>query len=124
MSLKSSVSPRVIRVLSLISRLSEEEQSQLAQLLPPELIPIKVPEEALNKASIYFRAKAKVREKAPSLDDPFIGGLTYREYFALSDEEAEALWDKFAAEAPPLETMPVVEVQPDARIPARQKRRA
>lgn len=114
----TSISPRVIRVLNLIDRLDTEERSQLARLLPPDLsVSQAVPEEVLAEAITYFRAKADRRLTPPSLDDPFIGGLTYREYFALSDAEAEALWDKLAAEAPSLEELPVVEVTPDARLP-------
>ncbi len=29
----------------------------------------------------------------PSLDDPFLDGLTYRGYFALSDAEQNSFWE-------------------------------
>lgn len=68
----------------------------------------------------YFRERIRVQEtETPSPDDEFIGGLTYREYFALTDAEAEALWDALAADAPCLENLPEIEVRPDARLPAR-----
>lgn len=116
----TSISPRVIRVLNLIDRLDTEERLQLARLLPPELgISPAVPEKVVAEAVTYFRAKAERRLRPPSLDDSFIGGLTYREYFALSDTEAEALWDTLAAEAPSLEELHVVEIALDARLPTR-----
>ena len=123
MAVGTSVSPRVIRVLNLIQRLEPEERSQLGQLLPPDVAsPSVVPKEALAEAIAYFQQKARQRPTPPSLDDPFIAGLTYREYFALPDEEADALWDELAAEAPSLEELPVIEVRPDAQLPARQER--
>jgi hypothetical protein len=69
----------------------------------------------------YFRARMRARETAPpSLDDEFIGGLTYKEYFALSEEEEKALWDEvFADEAMEIEDFSEVEVAPDARVPSR-----
>lgn len=121
---ETSVSPRVLRVLSLIQRLEPRERLQLGQLLPPEVVlPSVVPEEASAEAVAYFQEKARQRPIPPSLDDPFIAGLTYREYFALPEEEAEALWEKLAAEAPSLEELPVIEARSDARLPARQERR-
>ena len=68
-----------------------------------------------------FRERMRAQETEPSsLDDEFIGGLTYREYFALSDAEAEALWNELGADAPRLEDLPEIEVTPDTRLPARQ----
>jgi hypothetical protein len=36
--------------------------------------------------------------KPPAPDEPFIGGLTYGEYLALSEEEEAAFWDKLFQE--------------------------
>jgi len=36
--------------------------------------------------------------QAPPADQPYFGGVTWREYQALSDEERRALWDKLYAE--------------------------
>ncbi len=59
----------------------------------------------------------------PSEDDEIVAGLAWREYWALSDEEREQVWDNLTADMPPLEDLPVVEVRPDARVPAGQKHR-
>ena len=69
----------------------------------------------------HFRARVRARETAPpSLDDEFIGGLTYKEYFALSEEEEKALWDEvFADEAMEIEDFSEIKVAPDARVPSR-----
>jgi hypothetical protein len=99
MSIGTSVSPRVLRVLNLIRRLEPQERSQLGQLLPPDVTSsTAVSEEALAEAVAYFQDKARRRATLPSLDDPFIAGLTYRQYFALPDDEADALWEELEAE--------------------------
>lgn len=69
----------------------------------------------------YFRARMRAQETAPSsLNDEFIGGLTYREYFALSEEEEKMLWDTvFADEAMEIEDFSEAEVASDAHIPPR-----
>jgi hypothetical protein len=114
-----SVSPRVLRVLNLIRRLEPQERSQLGQLLPPDVTsPSVVSKEALAEAVAYFQDKARRRATSPSLDDPFIAGLTYRQYFALPDDEADALWEELEAEAPSLEELPVVEACQFARTVA------
>jgi hypothetical protein len=120
MSIGVSVSPRVLRVLNLIRRLEPQERSQLGKLLPPDVtVPSVVSEEALAEAVAYFQDKARRRVPSPSLDDPFIAGITYRQYFALPDDEADTLWEELGAEAPSLEELPMIEVRSDARLPAR-----
>jgi hypothetical protein len=119
MSVSVTISPRVLRVLNLIQHLEPQERSQLGELLPPDVMPFSVvSEEVLTEALAYFQDKARWRAASPSLDDPFIAGLTYRQYFALPDDEADALWEKLEAEAPSLEELPVIEVRSDARLPA------
>ena len=118
MSISMSVSPRVLRVLNLIRRLETQERSQLGQLLLLDVtLPSVVSEEALAEAVAYFQDKACRRATSPSLDDPFIAGLTCRQYFALPDDEADALWEELGAEAPSLEELPVIEVRMDGRLP-------
>ncbi|HFD39429.1 MAG TPA: hypothetical protein ENJ31_06225 [Anaerolineae bacterium] len=47
--------------------------------------------------------------------DPFLGGLTVREYLALSDEESRSLWDRlYAEELDKLENAEELNVPPDA----------
>ena len=118
MNVKAPVSPRVRRVINLILRLAPEEREQLRFLLPPDMtIGVEKMEASVREAVAYICEQAIHRATPPSLGDPFIGELTYREYFALSDEEAEALWEQLSAEAPTADEAPVVEVSPDARIP-------
>jgi hypothetical protein len=122
-SVQFSISPRVLRVLNLIQRLEPQERSQLGQLLPPDVAsPSVITEKALTEAVTYFREKVRRHPHPPSLDDPFMNGLSYREYFALPDDAAAALWEEIAREAPGLEELPVIEARPDARLPTRQER--
>ncbi len=119
MQTQTPISPRVLRILELIKRLEPRERSQLGELLPPEVTSLAdVPEETVAQAISYFQEKARQRATPPSLDDVFVGGLTFREYFALPEEEATALWEELAAEAPELEDLPVIEARPDARVPS------
>jgi len=73
------------------------------------LVPVRVGErpayvptrEEVAQMVTSFREQMRVQEaEPPALDEEFIGGLTYRQYYALSDEEEKALWDElFADEA-------------------------
>ncbi len=103
------ISPRVKRVANLIRRLSPEERAQLAHLMSD--LEAKEPKKAVDD----FHRKMLVVSgtAAPSLDEPFIGGLTYREYCALSEAEEKALWDRlFADEEMEIDDFEEVEVQP------------
>jgi hypothetical protein len=55
-------------------------------------------------------------------DAPFLGGLTYEEYAALSDDEDKALWDRLWKEAEREVKIVEREIPPHVR-PARQERR-
>lgn len=95
-----------------LKRLETLEERERASYVP-------APQEVVDMLD-YFRERMRALEtEPPSPDGEFVGGLTYREYFALSDAEAEALWNELAAGAPRLEDLPEIEVRPDARLPAR-----
>ena len=53
------------------------------------------------------------------LDDPFLGGLTYAQYFDLSAEEQDAFWEQIFAEVDDMEAMHEVDIIPDADLSAR-----
>ena len=73
----------------------------------------------IREAVAWIQEQAAAWPRLPSLDASFIGGLTYRECFALSDEEAQALWERLADEMPDSDDAPIVEVGPNTRVPAR-----
>lgn len=116
----SALSPRVRRVLGLIYRLEAYEQSQLRRALVEQTASVsvedKVEDEAVATAAAYFREKADRYAVQPSLDDPFIGDLSFRAYFALPDEEAGALWESLAEDAPTLEELPCASLDSHARM--------
>jgi bifunctional DNA-binding transcriptional regulator/antitoxin component of YhaV-PrlF toxin-antitoxin module len=62
------------------------------------------------------------RSLARNPQEPFFGGLTVKEYAALSDEEEQALWDRLSAEAHRQVKPGEQEIPPHFR-PAGQKRR-
>ena len=65
-----------------------------------EIQPILESSEDVSAAE-HFRGELLVRRggKPPVHDEVFIGGLTYGEYLALSEEEEAAFWDRlFTAE--------------------------
>lgn len=122
---KRSVPQRVQKVAEVIRVFTKQELAQLIRLVP-ELQEIQ-PDAELEEASAaeHFRRELLARHggKPPALDEPFIGGLSYGEYLALSEEEETAFWDSlFAEEEIEIEDFEEHDVKPDARIPARQER--
>ncbi len=113
------LSPKVVAVARILQRFSQEELRQLVQVVPAlrEVWP-----EAEDALVAHFRRLGlEQREGQPaSPDDPFIGGLTYAEFFALSEAEQDALWERlFAETAVDMESMPEVDVVPHADMSAR-----
>jgi hypothetical protein len=119
---------RVRKVADVVRRLSQEEMAQLIELVP-ELREIKPVSERREEADAveYFRQLALEMSGGvtPSLQDEFLEGLTYEEYFALSDEEEKALWDRiFAGDETGPYDLEEQEAPTDAIIAARQERGA
>jgi hypothetical protein len=119
-----SVSQRVKKIAKVLQLFTPEELAQLVDLVPQlqEVEPIRDVEES---AAEYFRRELLARRggKPPAPDEPFIGGLTYGEYLALSEEEEAAFWDKlFTEEAMEIDDFEEHDVRADARVPARQER--
>jgi len=67
--------------------------------------------------------QARYEAHPPLADDtPFLAGLTWGEYMALSEEEQEHIWNaQFTMDIDDFEEH---DVRPDAYIPARQKHRS
>lgn len=122
---KERISKRVQRIAALLKACTPEELAQLVNLVPQLQEAqrfAKVEEEAIK----HFRqVLTHKRDGAPlALDEPFLGGLTYREYLALSPEDEDALWERLFAEAEEslkdLEELEEADVRPDARLPTRR----
>ncbi len=123
---KTTVPQRVRKVAEVLRLFTREELVQLVSLVPQirEVQPLPEMEEAASAAE-YFRRELLTRRggEPPSLDEAFIGGLTYGEYLALSEEEETAFWDRlFTQEKMEIDDFEEHDVKPDARIPARQER--
>ena len=116
---------RVVQVARLIQGLSPEEREQLRALVPgfqrspgAKLV--------IDKGGLrdYIQQEvAIVGDEYPPLAeaDPFLGGLTVGEYFALPDEDRERIWDE--EHTMDIEDFEEHDVKPNAYVPARQKRR-
>ncbi|MFB0534121.1 MAG: hypothetical protein ACETWR_03955 [Anaerolineae bacterium] len=122
----TAIDVRVRKVADVVRRLSREEMAQLIELVP-ELREIKPASERREEANAveYFRQLALEMSGGvtPSLQDEFLEGLTYEEYFALPDEEEKALWDRiFAEDATGPYDLKEHEASTDAVIAARQER--
>ncbi len=100
--------PSVKQVAEIIRRMSREELAELVRLVP-DLQEVKLQEEKPAPARKWDEAELReyFKKKLEELggearpmrdDDPFLGGLTVGEFFALPDEEQEAIW---AHEPPP-----------------------
>lgn len=116
---------RVVQVARLIRGLSWEEREQLKVLVPELQRPPKA-KLLIDKGGLQDHIQqelAKVGNKYPPLAeaDPFLGGLTVGEYFALPDEERECIWNE--EHAMEIEDFEEHDVKPNAYVPARQKRR-
>lgn len=113
------ISPRVVVVARMLSNFSQRELAQLVTLVPGLR---QVQPEAEVTLEDHFRQLGLEQRggRLASPDDLFIGGLTYGEYFALSEAEQDALWDQLFAEvALDMESMLEVDVAPHADVPAR-----
>lgn len=121
----------VEQVANIIRQMSPQEKEKLLRLVP-DLQKVEPREEKPTPARWdeaelreYFlkRMEELGGESRPMQDDdPFLGGLTVREYLELSDEEDKAMWDRLYAEAEKeIGEYEEFEVKPDAVVPARQK---
>ncbi len=116
----ATVPPHVRRLAQVLRQLTPEEMSQLVQLVP-EVKRARASEvlEEEREAAEYFRKAAMelTEGKLPSRQDEFIEGLTYEEYFALSEAEQEALWKQiFAEEERGPYGLEEHDAEPDARV--------
>jgi len=113
-----TIPPYIRKLAQVIRRLTPEEMHQLVQLVP-ELERARALEamEEEQQAVAYFRraAMALTGGTLPSLRDEFLEGLTYEEYFTLSEAEQDALWERIFAEE---ETEPYDLEEHDARTGA------
>ena len=121
----AQVPHRVVQVARLIRGLRPEEREQLQALVPELQRPPKV-KPSIDKEGLrdYIQQElAKVGNEYPPLTeaDPFLGGLTIRDYFALPDEERERIWNE--EHAMEIEDFEEHDVKPNAHVSARQKRR-
>ncbi|MFQ5858290.1 MAG: hypothetical protein ACE5LU_22020 [Anaerolineae bacterium] len=113
----------VEQVARLIHRFDRRQKARLLQLVP-ELQTIRAEEADIpaEQAELmaYFRRKLEaLPERRPMQDDdPFVGGLTVAEFFALSEEEQARIWDEAHAEAERELGSREQPVRPDA-VPAR-----
>lgn len=121
---RTPVTQRVRKVAKVIRLFTREELAQLVGLVPQlrDIEPIK---ELKEPAAEYFQSELLARRggEPPAQDEPFIGGLTYGEYLALSEEEETAFWDElFAEEEMDVDEYEEHDVRSDARVPTRQGR--
>ena len=98
------IEERLLRQAQLGQRLQVMVGQREIRILPAETVPLRLPYGvSVDEARTVLR---EVREEAialyggqaPPSDQPYFGGMTWREYQALSDEERQALWDKLYAE--------------------------
>lgn len=115
-----TMSQRVEKVARVIQAFTPEELAQLVSLVPrlQNVASVNVAESQTE----YFRRELQRRRggKPLEMDEQFIGGLTYGEYLALSEEEETTFWDElFAEEMMGIDDFEEYDVNPDARVPTR-----
>ena len=98
------IEERLLRQAQLGQRLQVMVGQGEIRILPAVTVPSRLPYGvSVGEAQMVLR---EVREEAialyggqaPPADQPYFGGVTWREYQALLDEERQALWDKLYAE--------------------------
>ncbi len=114
-----SVSQRVEKVARVVQLFTSDELAQLVSLVPQlqDVEPL-----AEGEAARYFQRELLSRRGGalPKPEDAFIGGLTYGEYLALSEEDEAVFWDGlFQADELEIDDLQEQDVQSDARVPAR-----
>jgi len=121
----TTISRRVQKVAEVISLLTREELAQLVKLVPQLQKNQPMPRLAEDVSAVeHFRGELLARRGGtpPARNKTFIGGLTYGEYLALSEEEEATFWDKlFAEEEMEVNNFEEHDVKPDARVSARQE---
>jgi hypothetical protein len=98
------IEERLLRQAQLGERLQVMVEQGEIRILPAITVPSRLPYGvSVDEAQTVLReareeAIALYGGQAPPADQPYFGGVTWREYQALSDEERQALWDKLYAE--------------------------
>ncbi|GEM_PF-659261 len=115
----AQVPHRVVQVARLIRGLSPGEREQL-KVLVPDLQRLPETKLMIDKGGLrdYIQQElAKVEDEYPSLmeADPFLGGLTVGEYFALPDEDRERIWNE--EHTMEIEDFEEHDVKPNAYVP-------
>jgi hypothetical protein len=110
----------VEQVARLIRTFNPVEMVQLLELVPQ----LQTVQSHISTAQVeliaYFDPQLEALSEYPPMqdDDPFIGGLTVKEFFALSEEEQDRIWNEAYIEAERKLESKEQPVQSDA-LPAR-----
>jgi len=115
------IEERLLRQAQLGERLQVMVEQGEIRIRPAGTVPSRLPYGvSVDEAQTVLReareeAIALYGDQAPPVDQPYFGGVTWREYQALSDEERQALWDKLYAEFDvEIEATEEQDVRPDA----------
>jgi hypothetical protein len=98
------IEERLLRQAQLGERLQVMVEQGEIRILPAGTVPSRLPYGvSVDEAQTVLKeareeAIALYGGQAPPADQPYFGGVTWREYQAFSDEERQALWDKLYAE--------------------------
>ena len=89
---------RARAAVQLLRRLTRAELAQVVKLMP-ELNSLPAVTEVAESTKDYWRRVLREERGGyqPTLDDEFLEGLTYRDYFAMSEAEQNAFWNKLFA---------------------------
>ena len=107
------------QVAALIKRMHPEDRQQLLAMVPELATDAIRQKELLDEANqtveqLKEELLAELGEEPLFSDEPFLDGLTFREYLELSEAERSELWDKWSEIA--LEDIEEVEVHPNALL--------
>ncbi len=119
------VNPRVMVVARMMESFNDSEFAQLFDLVPVLRQHFTDANEngsqKEDEAVLHFRQLIQEQERRnPSMvTNTFINGMPYDEYFALSLEEQDAIWDQIFAEAEiDIEDIVEIDIAPNAHVSA------
>ncbi len=118
MSQVASIPVRVRQIAKLIRQMDAEERRWLVQLVP-ELQTTRITAEQSELYAYFEPRLQRLADAHPMSDaDPFIGGLSVSQFFALPEDDQARLWEQVHTEAARDLNQRELSVRPNAR-PAR-----
>jgi hypothetical protein len=94
----------VEQIAVVIKQMDLNDQKRLLELVPTlqqaaSQLPVRTEEQTHNNISrLHTEVLAAIDNHSLSADEPFLGGLTLEQYYALPEEKKAELWDEWGVD--------------------------